>query len=156
MAIGIVSLQVEDGEERRYTIPFYFDTTEVTTLAIAQTLATELGALVDALIGGKVKTTVLTYPLTTAAFTASAASRVDAGATLSFGNTTAKGSSVYVPSFENDFMIDGDVDATDADVIALVDAISAGTGLSNAVRLLDRNGIQLSEFRHGKASVRKT
>lgn len=157
MAAVIISFKMKDAEDRTTTTAMYYDSADVTTLADAQGIATDFAPLLNAVSGCVVIGAEVAFPLTVpAGGNADAGYRVDAGATLSFYNSAGRAWSMFVPGWLLSRLSNGVVDTSAADVTNLTNAIITGGGITGGLQASDPNELDLTAYRQGIQSTRKT
>lgn len=159
MATLIISYKIKDAEEDRFvTMPIHYNESQVDTVAKAQAIATDFAPLFAAVSGCEIIGARADFPLTVPIDPVGTDSgyRVDAGATLSIYNASGRAHSLFVPGFLLSRIVNGVVDSSDADVAAFLAALTAGTGITGGYGATDGNEIDLTSFRKGYISVRKT
>lgn len=124
-----ISMVWEDAEGRQISTPVHFDSTDLTTLAIAQSTYTAYEALLQALSGAALVSAEVCFPLTaTGAGSPTAGYNVRSGGWLGFQNSDGQGDGLYLPALLDAKMDQGKVISTDTDVAAFVtEAIGGGT-----------------------------
>jgi len=153
MADSLLSIKVLDDAGKSKTVPAFF--TSSVTPANIQTFATSFIPLLDAVIDGVVESATVTLDITVPGgikTTPVTDSTVRRGAVESFANPSRFNWSLYVPTFSLTKITGGNIDISDADVIAFNAAYVTGTGgftPSNGA------GLDLTAFLHAAESFRK-
>jgi len=148
-----VTLFWEDSEGHTMPVPVFFDTGDISTVALAQTAVDLFDSLFQAVSGSHLKGAEVCFGLNAIAGAPAAGSRNDAGAYLSFQNSVGSADGLYIPGFLTSKISNGVVSDADADVAALITEITGGGA---ADPLSTRNVAALwAAYRVGKQVVRK-
>lgn len=157
MAVANITFKLVDSEDQYKTMLVHYNESEVDTLEKAQHIATILAPKIAGISGCKVVGARVDFPLTVPADAApDAGSRVDAGATLSFYNTSGTAHSLYIPGFLTSKMVSGVVTASDSNVAGFIATLTTGDGITGSYISVDRHELPLQAYRKGFQSVRKT
>lgn len=158
MATLLITYKIKDSEGKITTMPIHYNESTVDSVAKAQGIATSFAPLFAAISGCEIIGAKAEFPLTVPpdAVGTDSGYRVDAGATLSFYNSSGKAVSMYIPGLLLSRMSQSVVDLDDADIQAFTDALTAGTGITGSYGATDGNELDLSSVRAGYQSVRKT
>lgn len=153
MADSLLSVKVVDDAGKSKTVPVFF--TSSVTPANIQTFATDFIPLLDATIDGMITEATVTLDITVpGGIKASPVvdSTVRRGAVESFANPSRFNWSLYIPSFSLALITGGNIDITDAAVIALNAAYVTGAGGFTPSNGL---GLDLTAFLRAAESFRK-
>lgn len=152
-----ISYQVEDKEGNITTMPIKHKVGEVTTKAIAQTIATELSELFAAVSKCTIIGAEVTFPLTVFDDTAGAEDDYtnDRGATLSLRSTAEVGDSLYVPGWDLSKISNKNVDTGAGDVMNFINALTSGAGITGGYKAVDSSGNYLETYVRGRQTTRK-
>lgn len=144
----------QDNEGRTKSTPMYFDSNDITTLALAQTAYTGYEALLAALSGCALVEAEVCFPLAVSgAQNPDAGYNVNTGAILGFRDSDGIGQSMYIPGILEDKVIANVVDDEDGDITALVtEATNNGTLLPWSSR---GSASLWAIYRGGKFAARK-
>ena len=150
-----MSLTFQDVEGSKKTIPLYFDSADITTLAIAQTVYTIYETALHAVTGAAIVNAEVCFGLNLSnAETPDAGYSVYNGAYMSFDDSDDVGQGIYVPAMLQGKMANELVIPTDTQVAALIDLILNGTG--GAEPLSSRGSAALwTAYKIGRQVVRK-
>ena len=142
----------EDIEGARISVPLYFDTGDVSTVALAQTAFTTYEALMLAMSGSSIVSAEACFGLNV-----SGAQNPDngynnrSGAFLSFVNSDTIGDGLYIPAMLDDKLSGGIVDESDTQVAAFINEALNGT-----IPLSSRGSASLwLAYKIGKETIRK-
>jgi hypothetical protein len=156
----LISYRFRDGEGAETTEPHYYLGSEVNTVAEAQAIVTDMKDLMAAISGCAVVGAEVTFQLDMGTpDTDDPGYRVDAGGTLSFGNTAGRspsGSAKFIPGLLLSRMVAGVVNDGDADIMAFQDAVVNGGGITGTFTQTDSSGLKLQDSLGGHQSTRKT
>lgn len=152
---GQISLDMIDGEGQTYPMVYYVNGT--LSVAEAQSVFEALVPIARGISDAGVLRGRVSFELPLPVGLVGAAipganSRVDYGATLSLANEVNRAFSHYVPAFKASKLVNKLVVATDADVVAYVDALISGVASKT---FGDENFLDLTTLRRGIQSVRK-
>lgn len=152
MPTARISTLWQDTEGRQVSIPLYFDTGDVSTLALAQTAFNAWETVLEALSGNAIVGAEVCFALThSTAESPDSGYNVRSGAYASFMNSDSQADGLYIPGILEAKMIEGILDPTDADVAAFITAATTGT-----YPLSTRGSASLwTTFRRGFETVRK-
>lgn len=158
MAVLNLSFKVVDSEGMYSTVLVHFNESELATVADAQAAATVIAGKLNGISGCSVVGITAEFPLTAPVDGGGvdAGSRVDAGATLSFYNTSGRAWSMYIPGFLTSKMESGVVTASDSNVAGFIATMTTGADIDDDVTPTDGNELQLQAYRKGFQSTRKT
>jgi len=153
MADSLLSIKILDDAGKSKTLPAFF--TSSVTPANIQTFLTAFAPLADAVVDGVLESASLTLDLTLPSGLKSAPvedSTVRRGATESFATPGRFDWSLYVPSFSLSKITGGNIDISDADVIAFNAAYVTGAGGFTPSNGL---GLDLTALLHAMEAFRK-
>lgn len=143
----------EDSEGHVMPIPIFFDTGDVSTVALAQATYDAFDSLLQAVSGSALVAAEVCFGLNVTPGSPAAGSRNDAGAYLSFLNSVGSADGLYIPGFLGSKISNGVVNDGDADVAALITEV---TGAGAADPFSTRNVAALwAAYRIGRQVVRK-
>lgn len=142
----------EDSEGRRQSVPLYFDSLDITTLASAQTAYVAYETLMLAISGASIVEAEVTFGIAVAGGqTPDSGYNVRSGAYLSFENSDDVGDGLYLPAILENDIANGVVNPDDADVAAFIAQATSGSP-----PLSTRGSASLwSDFIRGRETVRK-
>lgn len=130
MATVKISTTWEDAEGDQKTIPWYFDSGDLTTIALAQTAFTGYETLMHAISGNAIVAAEVCFGLNVAGTqNPTAAYNVHSGAYMSFTDSDDVGQGVYVPGVLDSKLVNRVLNAADSDVAALITAMTGGGAL---------------------------
>lgn len=152
-----ISYEVTDAEGEAIRQVIHFDSTDVTTVAEAQSAFTDFEALLEATIGPAVTAASVTLPLTVStAETPDSGYSVWSGATLSVRDSDNVGKSMYLPGILQINMADKIVIPTGTEMAAfLADLLTNGFGAGGHRVSSANSGSLWDEYVRGKRSTRK-
>lgn len=152
MASVRISTKWRDTEGREVSVPLYFDTGDVSTVALAQTAYTTYELLLQALSGNALFEAEVCFPLvSTGAGSPDSGYNVRSGAYASFMNSDSQADGLYIPGILESKMINGILDIAETDVAAFItEAISGAIPLSTR-----GSGSKWSSIIRGFETVRK-
>jgi hypothetical protein len=158
MAVLLISYEVFDSEGKSARIPTFYNESIVDTLEKADNIVQVVGPRIAGISDCRVRTAYVTYPIVVGADddTFAAGARVDAGATLSFRNSSGRAHSLYVPGFPVSLLEDGKVNASDSNMADFISSIIAGGGITGNYQAADGNELDLTAYIRGFQSTRKT
>lgn len=144
----------QDIENKRMTIPIYFDTGDVSTVALAQTAFSAYETLLHAMSGAAIVGAEVCFGLNVAGTeNPDPGYYLNSGAWAGFENSDTVGDGLYIPSILNSKVVGGVLDSSDADVAAF---ISEATGNGTAPPLSSRGSAALwAAFVRGYQTTRK-
>lgn len=143
-----------DIEGKQMTVPLYFDTGDVSTVALAQTAFTAYETLLHAMSGNAIIGAEVCFGLTPAGTeNPDAGYYLNSGAWAGFENSDTVGDGLYIPGILNSKVVGGVLDSGDADVAAF---ITAATGGGTPPPLSSRGSASLwASFVRGFQTTRK-
>lgn len=153
MADSLLSVKVGDDAGKSKTVPVFF--TSSVTPANIQSFATAYLPLLDAVIDGVIESASLTLDITVPGgikTTPVVDSTVRRGAVESFATPGRFDWSLYVPSFSLTKITGGNIDISDADVVAFNAAYVTGAGGFTPSNGL---GLDLTAFLRAMETFRK-
>lgn len=158
MPTTLISVTWVDAEGDKITVPTYWDSTDVATVADAQAVITGLEGLLENVAGPVILSAEVKFPLTASQVeNADSGYSVFSGATLSFRNSDGVGDQLYIPGILQSQIADQVVIPSTTEMAALIAALSTSTGVgANAARISSRgSGSLWNAYVKGKRSTRK-
>lgn len=152
MPTARITTKWQDTEGRQTTVPLYFDSGDVSTVALAQTAFSTYETLLHAMSGNAIIDAEVCFALTPALTESpDAGYNVRSGAYASFENSDTIADGIYIPGVLESKMIAGILDFVDSDVAAFIaEAISGTIPLSSR-----GSASKFALFRRGFETVRK-